>query len=409
MNWIEGGVTAPKGFKAAGVVCGIKKSGKDLALIYSETAGLITGAFTANSVKAAPVEICLKQLIKTKKKVGIGQAIVINSGNANACTGKQGLRDAYQMKEITAKLLKIKQEHVFVASTGIIGHPLPMRKIKNGIRKAVENLSEHGSRNAAEAIMTTDTFPKEVAIEFYTAEKQTSPVRIGGIAKGAGMISPHLKCATMLCFLTTDAVIEEKFLYKSFKNAIENSFNRITVDGEMSTNDTVLILANGRANNKKITQNSLSGKKFYEALNLVCEKLAKLIVKDGEGATKFIEVKVTGAPSSKLAERFARQIANSLLVKTAIYGSDLNWGRIIAALGATGLKVNLELIDLYIGKLAVLKKGNPMRYNSKIARKILSAPDIQIYLNLHSGNKEATIWTCDLTENYIKINSHYST
>lgn len=408
MKEIEGGVTAPRGFKASGISCGIKKKDKnDLALIYSEVTARAAAVFTTNQVKAAPLKVSAKHLMNGK-----AQAIVINSGCANAATGKRGLENAEEMARITAKKLGIEQEDVLIASTGTIGTFLPVDKIAKGIKEAKGKLNREGSGDAAQAIMTTDTFPKEVAIELKIDGKE---VIIGGMAKGAGMISPHLAPhtptgqATMLSFITTDAVISGELLKKALKSSINKSFNMITVDGEESTNDMVVILANGLAGNKEIDKEDEDFNKFSSGLNEVTLKLAKMIVQDGEGATKFIEIEVKNAQELEEAKRIAFSIANSPLVKTAIFGEDVNWGRIMAAVGNCGVKIEEDKIDIYIGNLKLASEGYGVSFSEEEAKKILQEKEIKITVDLNLGEENARVWTCDLTQEYIKINVHYRT
>ncbi len=397
---MENGITAPRGFKAAGISCGIKKKGnKDLALIYSEVMARATALFTTNQVKAAPLKISAKHI-----KEGKAQAIVINSGIANAATGKKGLKDAKEMTKIVAKELGIEKEDVLVASTGTIGTFLPVDKITEGIKKAKGKLSREGGGDASQAIMTTDTFPKEVAVKLEIGGKKAI---IGGVAKGAGMISPHL--ATMLSFITTDVMISGELLKKALKSSIAKSFNMITVDGEESTNDMVVILANGLAGNKEIVEADENFRKFSSGLDEVTLKLAKMIVKDGEGAAKFIEIEVKNALEWEDAKRMAFSIANSLLVKTAIFGEDANWGRIMAAIGNSGVKIEEDKIDIYLKDLKLASKGCGIKYSEEEAKKILKEKEIKIIVDLNLGEESAKVWTCDLTPEYVKINAHYRT
>ena len=401
---IKNGITAPLGFKAAGVGCGIKKSDKDLALIYSEADALAMGMFTTNKFKAAPVIIDLKHLRESSNF----KAIVVNSGSANACTGEKGIKDAEEMAKITAVHLGTKKQEILVASTGVIGKKLPMGKIKKGIADAVEKLSYKGSHSAASAIMTTDTEMKEFSIDTGIKGRGNKTIKIGGIAKGAGMIEPNL--ATMLVFLTTDACISKEALYEALHTAVNKSFNRITVDGCESTNDSVLIMANGLARNERIKPKSKIFESFAEALIFVCQELAKKITSDGEGATKLIKVNVKGAWDNKDAHRAAKAIAKSALVKTAAYGADPNWGRIVSALGSVKAKVNPEKISLKLQKISLIEKGKFVKYNEKkLSASLKKSKEIIIDVDLHHGEKQATVWSCDLTEEYVKINAHYTT
>lgn len=409
MKEIEGGITAPEGFKASGVYCGIKKNKPDLALIYSQFPSIAAGMFTTNKLKAAPVIVSQKKIHK-----GPIKAVVVNSGNANACTGKRGVYDAIKMCEVTAKELGITPEEVLVASTGIIGKHLPMDEIEKGIKLAVKSLSFKGSKMAAEAITTTDKMIKEIAIETNICGQGKKKVKIGAIAKGSGMIAPNL--ATMLCFITTDACITEDALKESLQEAVNKSFNQISVDGDMSTNDTVIIMANGRAGNKKIKTwrkkptLRVEDKNFDEfcgALCYLCTYLAKMIVKDGEGATKIFEVKVEGASFPKDARRVARAVANSNLVKTAIAGASPNWGRIMAAIGSAQAKVKPEKIELSINNILITKNGEVAETSISSLKEALSKDEIKILIRLNQGNCTATFWGCDLTEKYVKINKRY--
>lgn len=379
MKVIKGGVTKALGFKANAVFCGIKKSGKlDLALITSQQPVATAGVLTKSSIKAAPVLVTQKHLRNQK-----AQAIIINSGNANCFTGKFGLLYAKHTAELIADLLNIKANDVLVASTGIIGEPLPYKKITKAAGALVKGLSTTGGHKAAKGIVTTDAFTKEIAVQLFLGGKK---ITLGACAKGAGMIAPDM--ATMLCFITTDAAINAKMLKLALKKSIEPSFNSITVDGCMSTNDMVVIMANGLAKNKTITNSGKDFQKFCDALEFVCLDLAKKIVLDGEGATKFIEIHVGGAPSQKSAKRTAMAIANSNLVKTAAYGSNPNWGRVVAAVGALGLPVREK--DLKIKFSSFAKKN------------------IRIAVDLNIGVHQATVYTSDLSLEYVRINGKYT-
>lgn len=414
MKWISGGVTAPQGFKAAGINAGIKKTRKDMALIVSDIPGTIAGTFTTNQVKAAPVQLDLQNI-----KSGKGQAFIVNSGNANACTGKAGLTDARLTTAEVGKVLHIDPKLVYVCSTGVIGQRLPMQKIFDGIHIAAKGLSVEGGADAAHAIMTTDRIPKEVAVEFTLGGKTC---RLGGITKGAGMIAPNMTPsglhATMLCFLTTDAAVSKDVLKSVLADAVQNSFNCVTVDNDCSTNDTVLLLANGLAGNKTLTKSSKKDLAiFQEAVQEVCLKLAKLIAKDGEGATKLIEVLVNQGKSAKEARQIAMTVANSPLVKTAIFGTDANWGRILCAVGYSGIPIHPEKIAIILGgkkeneksykKVVLVKNGISSGYDESKAKEILSNPEILVEINLHQGKSSTTIWTCDFSLDYVKINASY--
>ena len=401
-EWIEipGGVTAPAGFVAGGLHCGIKKNGKpDMAIIFSERPATVAGVFTRNLVKAAAV-------LHTQKVVerGIAHAVVVNSGNANAVTGDQGKLDAESMARTTAESLGLSLDAVAVASTGVIGRVLPMDKVVAGIRKLAPSLKRNGGEEAASAIMTTDTFPKAMAV---TVSLSAGEIVIGGMAKGAGMICPDL--ATMLAFITTDAEIDAPLLSRALKAAVEHSFNSITVDGDSSTNDTVLALANGAASAPPIGPDSDDYATFCSALEHVCSGLAESIVRDGEGATKLVRVTVTGAREEAEARKIAKTIANSLLVKTAIFGSDANWGRIICAAGRAGVDLDPEIIDIRAGDIILLKSGQPHDFDEEQATKLLSRKEVTITVDLHSGSEAATVLTCDLSYDYVKINASYRT
>ena len=409
MKEIEGGITAPCGFKASGVHCGIKRNSPDLALIFSKFEAIAAGMFTINKVKAAPVVISQKKLRRGKAR-----AIVANSGNANACTGKKGFENANRMCKVAARELGIDPQEVLVASTGVIGEQLPIEKIEEGIKAAAKNLSSQGSLNAAQAIITTDKKIKQIAVETEIPGQGKKKVKIGAIAKGSGMIAPNL--ATMLCFITTDACITLDALKEALRIAVDKSFNQISVDGDMSTNDTVIALANGKAGNKTIKtwkrKPTLRIKDenfdiFCKNLEYVCAYLAKEIVRDGEGATKIFEVKVEGAPFPKDARRIARKIATSNLVKTALAGASPNWGRIMAALGSAHTKVKPEKVDIIIEDIQVVKNGEAAGAPLSELRKRLLKNEISIVVKLNQGNCNSIFWGCDLTEKYVKINKRY--
>lgn len=398
MRELIGSVTVVDGISASGVVAGLKgPNRKDIALIFCQEPAVAAGVFTTNLMKAAPV-----LLSQSRVKSGSAQAIVANSGNANACTGKIGYEDARRMAGIAAEELGIAPEMVLVASTGVIGVRLPMDKIESGIKQAVKSLSPRGGHDAARAIMTTDKLPKECAVELEVGDKR---VRIGGIAKGAGMIRPNM--ATMLCFLTTDVAITPEMLQQALKESVDLSFNRITVDGDMSTNDMVLILATGGAGNPTINEKGEFYVQFRKGLDYVTRKLAKMIVEDGEGATKLITVTVKGARDEREAEMAARAVAESLLVKTAIFGMDPNWGRIAAALGYSGAVFDPEKLELWFDDLQIVKDGVAADYDEEGAKRLLVKNNVRITANLNAGEAEATVWTCDLSDEYIKINASY--
>ncbi len=387
------------GFRFAGVSAGIKASGeKDLALIYSERPAVTAGLFTTNRVKAAPVKLAIRRIGSRK-----GQAVIINSGNANACTGRQGLRDADEINTITAREIGISPELVYMSSTGIIGSPLPMEKIRNALPGLVEKLSPLSLNHAASAIMTTDTFAKVCPGKVGLGGKTGT---IAGIAKGSGMICPDM--ATMLCYIVTDIAVRPGALDRALREAVKKSFNRLTVDNDMSTNDTVMIMANGLLKNKPLTARSPYYRRFCNALNEVTYNLARMIAGDGEGATKPVEIIVKGAYRESDAEKVAMTIAGSMLVKTAIYGKDPNWGRIMAAIGRAGVEINEEKIDIYINKIKLVGRGAGTG-RDKNTESIFKDKEVVITVDLGAGLKTAGVLTCDLTEEYIRINAHYKT
>lgn len=391
------GVNFPRGFRSAGVYCGIKKPGLlDLALIVSDTDSSVAGVFTTNRASAAPVQWS-KQVVAG----GRARAIVANSGNANCLTGEQGMRDAQRMAELVAKRLECAPTQVVVASTGVIGVPLPMPAVEAGIAQAFERLTDGDDRATADAILTTDSASKRAAC---TAETPAGMVRIGAIAKGAGMIAPSM--ATMLAFITTDAAIEPATLQACLKRVVDATFNSITVDGDTSTNDTVIALANG-VSGVALTGDALSA--FEDSLYQVCEYLAKRIVKDGEGASRIFEVRVSGAADHEAARQLARTIAQSQLVKTAIHGGDPNWGRIIAAAGRAGASIDVNRARLYLQGTLVFENGRPTDYNERALVEAMQADEVSIALTLSEGESAAHFWSSDLTAEYVKINAHYRT
>lgn len=394
------GITAPKGFKAAGIHCGIKRYKKDLALIVSEVPAIAAGVFTLNKVQAAPVLLCKKHLSKNEKF----RAIIINSGNANACTGEQGYNDALEMAKLTAEALHINPQEVFVSSTGVIGEPLPMNKISEGIKKIVENLSEDDNLASAEAILTTDTFVK-TAVASFDIDGKT--VTIGGIAKGSGMIHPNM--ATMLAFITTDAAIEKNTFQSLLKNITDKTFNRIVVDGDTSTNDMVIALANGMSGIKPIVDNTDAYELFSYNLYKVLKKLSIDIARDGEGATKLIEINVEGAKNDDEALKAAKAVALSPLVKTAIHGEDANWGRIIAAVGYSGIDFDPSKFEIIINDTPILFQNYKVALPAEAANKTLKPKEIKLLIKLNYGDGKATCWTCDFSEEYVKINGSYRT
>ena len=391
----SGTVTSPQGFLAGAVKASIKSQEKfDLAILCSEKPCVAAGVFTTTAIKAAPVILSQKHL-KDKK----AQAIVANSGCANACTGDSGMADAVEMARSVAEKVGLSVEDVLVASTGVIGVPLPMERIRAGIRKVA--LTKEGGHELARAMMTTDNFPKEMAI---FVESKLGGFTIGGVAKGAGMIHPEM--ATMLCFLTTDAAVDARFLKSALQKAVNVSFNMITIDGDTSPSDTVVILANGLAGTETI--NSRNGELFQKALDEVCLHLAKCVARDGEGATKLIEVVVEGAANEAQARLAARTIASSPLFKAAIHGNDPNWGRIVAALGRSGAKVNERKLEVYLNDVCVMKQGSPVPFDRQEVSTGLASKEVSVRLYLNLGQGKATAWGCDLSEEYVTINSAYT-
>ena len=442
---ISGSICAPRGFKAAAVFCDIKKLGtgrgsekgqkRDLALMISDAPAAVAGMFTTNQVCAAPVKVSAK---RARKK--LARAIVVNSGNANACTGRQGIADAQQMARLTAasvaalyerrknsirptvidRRYRISETDVLVCSTGRIGVPMPMKNVGRGIRECVPLLarSTTNARQVAEAIMSTDTRRKEIAVEFRIDNRG---VRIGGICKGAGMIEPGMavatglwpvgtKHATMLAFITSDAAIQSNALKRALEAAVAQSFNRITVDGDMSTNDSVIMLANGLAGNRRLDGVSPHRQKFQTALNYVCLELAKMIVRDGEGATRFITLHVHGARNAREAEAAARAIANSTLVKTSWCGGDPNWGRILCALGYSTAKVEESIVDVGYSRAGereiafAFRRGRPTNVALNTLAKITSKPQFDLHVDLHAGAQDFVMYASDLTEDYVALN-----
>ena len=380
----EGTITTPQGFVAGAIYAGLKAEElMDLGILYSEAPCVAAGLFTTNKIKAAPVILSQKHLSRKKAR-----AIVVNAGCANACTGGQGSSDASKMASLTAAKLGVATEDVVVASTGVIGEMLPMEKVRSGI-EGIE-LSRQGGHSLAKAITTTDTYAKEIAVDL-------GGIKIGGIAKGAGMIHPNL--ATMLCFLTTDADVKEGFLQKALQKAVDASFNMITVDSDTSTNDMVVILANGLAGKPKSSD-------FEGALQGVCTYLAKCIAADGEGSTKLVEVTVSGARSLADARAAARTVAASPLVKASVHGGDPNWGRIVAAVGRSGAEVIESRIDLYFDDVCLVRGGYPQQFSKK---EVVIGDEVSIRVCLNLGSDEATAWGCDLSEEYVTMNSEHTT
>lgn len=403
MKIIETGtVTSPKGFLGVGEHVGIKKEKKDLALIYSTVAAKAVGTFTQNVVKAAPV-LWDKMIVENYDHARV---IAINSGVANACTGQEGIENNEEFAKIVADNFSINKEEVLICSTGVIGKQLPMEVIKNGVEQVKPLLKEDGGMDVATAILTTDTKAKHLAVEIELGGKT---VTIGACCKGSGMIHPNM--ATMLGFITTDCNISKTLLNKALKEIIPDTFNMISVDRDTSTNDTVLLLANGLANNPEINEENTDYQVFKEALYYVNEFLAKAIAGDGEGATKLLEVQVHGANSINQAKVIAKSVCTSPLVKTAIYGNDANWGRLLCAMGYSGEQFDPYNVDLKIasefGTLQLVAKGMATDYSEELATKILSSSEVKAIIDIHNGNYQATAWGCDLTYDYVKINADY--
>ncbi|MEK7352902.1 MAG: bifunctional glutamate N-acetyltransferase/amino-acid acetyltransferase ArgJ [Chloroflexota bacterium] len=400
IKFIPGGtVTSPEGFFAGATCAGIKKAKEslDLGVLFSEAPCVTAGLFTASKLKAAAVTLSQERL-----KEGKAVALVVNSGCANAYTGKQGLADAETMASLAAAGIGVSAKDVLVASTGVTGQLLPMDKIEQGISQLI--LAHDGGHELARAIMTTDTVPKEAALDVKTGD---SGFIIGGIAKGSGMIHPDL--ATMFCFLTTDAAVELGFLRTALQKSAAMSLNMISVDGDTSPSDTVLFMANGRAKNEPITAGSRLANIFQDALDRICIYFAKALARDGEGATRLIEATVNGAANLAEARLAARAIIVSSLVKTAVHGGDPNWGRIIAAVARSGAEVSESKIDLTIGKIAVLKGGKPLDYREEDIARVFQQEEVPISVHLNLGTESATAWGCDLSEEYVTINSQYMT
>lgn len=404
MNTVKGGVCAAKGFRASGIHCGIRnnRTKKDLSLIVSDVPASACAVYTTNLVKGAP-------LIVTKEHISDGraQAIICNSGNANTCNAN-GIEIAREMSELCARALGIRPSDVVVASTGVIGQPLNIEPIKNGIPELVRRLSYDASGDAAQGIMTTDTVKKEVAVEFSLGGKTC---RIGGIAKGSGMIHPDM--ATMLVFITTDAAVSGAMLQKALSRDIKNTFNMVSVDGDTSTNDMVTVLANGMAENAEITEENEDFKVFMKALNTVTVSLCRMIAGDGEGATKLLECKVSGAKDKETAKLVAKSVICSSLLKAAMFGADANWGRVLCAIGYSKADVDINKIDVSFkspkGEISVCKNGSGVDFSEEKAKEILLEKEIEILVDLNGGEACSTAWGCDLTYDYVKINGDYRT
>lgn len=396
----EGSIVTPKGFKAGGIHSGVKRKRKDLGIIYCEKPANAAAVYTLNKVVAAPITLT-KQTLESAQQV---QAVIVNSGNANACTGEQGLLDAKTMQQLTAETLQIDAEHVAVASTGVIGEPMPMDNITTHIDQVELGETTDHAEAFGEAILTTDTFAKSVSFE-TTIDGKT--VTISGAAKGSGMIEPNM--GTMLAFITTDAVIESSVLQSLLREVVNRTFNSVTVDGDTSTNDMVLVMASELAGHETLTESHPDWNNFVDAFEKTCESLAKQIARDGEGATKLIEVEVSGGKTNEEARQIAKAIVGSSLVKTAVYGADANWGRIIAAIGYSGADIDPNTIDLAIGPIQLLKQSKPCDYSEEEATEYLKSDIVNIFVDLHYGEGNAKAWGCDLTYEYVRINASYRT
>ncbi|HNR66501.1 MAG TPA: bifunctional glutamate N-acetyltransferase/amino-acid acetyltransferase ArgJ [bacterium] len=395
----NGCITSPRGFSASGVACGLKAEGMDMALVFSETAAVAAALFTCNKLRAAPIAVSENHIACQQAR-----AILINSGNANACTGARGWQDAEMTAKAVSAALHIPINHTLIASTGVIGHFLPMEKILAGIQRAVADLQPNGGPDAARAIMTTDTRPKQMAIECRIDGKSC---RIGAMAKGSGMIQPRL--ATMIAVFTTDCAIEPTLLREALQNSVNKSFNVLTVDGEQSTNDCVFILANHQCGNPPIRQKDENFRVFQRALDQVAVALAQELARDGEGASKLITVTVQEAATAEEADRAARSVANSLLVKTALFGRDPNWGRVISALGASGAQIQPEKIQIRFAGIVVAEKGQAIDYDRIAMQKALQEAEVEIEARLGIGQYRARVYTCDLSYDYVRINAEYHT
>ncbi len=395
---IEGGITAAPGFSAGGIHCGVRKAKKDLALLVSDAPAAVAGVFTMNKVQAAPVIVDRAQLKRSQRC----SAVVVNSGNANACTGERGLNDAWAMIRATAVALAIPEDQVLVSSTGVIGQYLPIDRITDGIAMLAQQVGRAGAHDAALAIMTTDTYSKELAIRFTIGDTVAT---MGAMAKGSGMIAPNM--ATMLGFVATDVAIAPELLEEALRSATAKSFNRISVDGDTSTNDMVVVLANGLAGNPEITEKGEAYAQFSAALEYLLIRFAKMIARDGEGATKLIEVSVRGAATERDAETAARSIANSNLVKTAIHGEDANWGRIIAAVGYSGIEFDPDIVAITLNDQPVLARNYQIVIDEEKTKAALAREEVTIMVDLNQGEHGVTFWTCDLTKEYVHINASY--
>ena len=403
--WTEGGITVPEGFRAAGVAAGIKPGSdrKDCALVVSERSASLAGTFTTNRVQAAPVLWCRERCLS-----GTGRAVFLNSGNANACTGSRGMEDVRATAQAVARGLGIGEDEVCICSTGVIGVPLPMSRILDGVRGCVGALSRAGASDAARAIMTTDTVPKERACTLSLPGGGT--VHLGAMAKGSGMIAPRMegvKMATMLAVITTDAAVDAPVLQEMLEKAVSRSFNRICVDNDTSTNDTVLCLANGAAERGGIPVSGDVRNCFEEALILLCQELAKMLVRDGEGASKLVTIEVEGAESEQAALQIARSVAQSQLCKTAFFGEDPNWGRFACAVGYAGVPFSPESLSLWLGDIRLVEGGQPASFDESAAAAIMKQPEFTVRICVGEGPGRAVFWTSDLSHDYVSINADY--
>jgi len=400
MKNLSGGVTAPKGYKAAGVACGLKKNGnKDLAMVVSDNIATVAGVFTKNLVKGHSLQLTMNNI-----KCNAAKGVVVNSGCANACVGSQGYEDAKLMAQHAANLLNVDSGKMLLGSTGVIGKKLDLDAITKGIDMAYSQLSYKGGLSAEEAIMTTDTIPKEYAVEFNL---EGVAIRIGGMAKGSGMIHPDM--ATMIGIITTDAAISPEMLTLALKTVVNKTFNRVSVDGDTSVCDMVITMANGIAGNALINKEDKSFELFIEGLNIVSEALSKMLAKDGEGATKLVEIVVKNSSTKEQAYKIANSVAKSSLIKTAMFGEDANWGRILTAAGYSGAIFDPDKTDIYIGDLIVCQNGTALPFDEEYALKILKSNEIIVVIDLKSGDCFDRMWTCDFSYDYIKINGSYRT
>ncbi|WP_138420343.1 bifunctional ornithine acetyltransferase/N-acetylglutamate synthase [Aquibacillus sediminis] len=395
----EGSVTTPQGFAAGGLHCGIRKRKLDLGWVYSEFPAQAAAVYTTNLFQAPPLKVTQASIAEENKL----QGVVVNSGVANSCTGDQGLQDAYEMRRLFADKMGIPEHYAAVVSTGLIGEPLPMQKIDQGI-KVFDAQENQGANRFESAILTTDTKEKAVAVQMEIDGKTVS---IGGAAKGSGMIDPNM--ATMLSFITTDANVEQQALSKALKDITNKSFNMITVDGDTSTNDMVLVMANGASNNQQLNESHPEWSVFLGGLKIVSEMLAKEIARDGEGATKLIEVQVEGAETNQAAQMISKAIISSNLVKTAVHGADANWGRIITAIGYSKQNLDPDQVSILIGAIPVVKNGVPVSFDEEEAKAYLQKDEVTIFASVGDGQGSATAWGCDLSYEYVRINASYRT